>query len=176
MWFCGIHGWTKGHYFSHDCCPLFVCCRLILQRRIKYLIMIIIVWQLLRYLHSQDVVHKLLDIIRRISTSSSAKLPAPWWAEWLLIISSVLLHFHCFCTVQCIKLAFFFVRVTCYVAFFWVFNILHCISGKDFTTVVFFDGRLSLSLLLFLSSSKLLHFLTSSADENFLIGALSNCC
>jgi len=110
VWLCGIHGWTKGHYFSHDCCPLFVCCRLILQRRIKYLIMTIIVCQLLRYLHSQGVVHKLLDIIRRISTSSSAKLPAPWWAEWLLIISSVLLHFHCFCTVQCIKLAFLFCK------------------------------------------------------------------
>jgi len=68
---------------------MFVCCRLLLRRRIKYLVVAVIVWQLLRYFRNRrSIAHKLLAAIRRIYTSS-AKLQT----HWLAMLSS-LVRFH----------------------------------------------------------------------------------
>jgi len=77
-------------YCHVHCCPLFMCCRLRLRRRIKYLLAVIVVWLLLRYFiylilpQSWWHAHKLLAAVRRIYTSSS-KLPTHWQAVLSLV-------------------------------------------------------------------------------------------
>jgi len=98
-------------------CPLFMCCRLLLRRRIKYLIVAVIVWQLLRYFRNRDgIAHTLLAAIRRIYTLSSAKLPVHWWTHSTILISVVFQRFPCCAEMSSRMLSSFFPRTYCLAA------------------------------------------------------------